>query len=47
MTQITNPNWTIPQNSKPGGLVTPGILTGIEKITCGNSRSQLKKKWNF
>ena len=30
-----------------GGWREHGISRGIEERACGNSRSQLKKKWNF
>ena len=46
-------DWTIPEKSKQGGGVVveniefefPGV--SVEERACGNSRGQLKKKWNF
>ena len=40
-------NRAIPEKNEKGGSWGHGISRGIEERKCGNSRDQLKKKWNF
>ena len=40
-------NRAIPEKNEKGGGWGHGISRGIEERKCGNSRDQLKKKWNF
>ena len=35
------------KNQNSNGGWEHGIFRGIEERTCGNSRGQLKKEWNF
>ena len=40
------PHWAIPEKNQTGGW-GHGISRVIGERKCGNSRGQLKKKWNF